>query len=189
MAVGEGGLLIRDPAGLAVSLHDTDSGADILDLAAVGTGIHIDTAAHGAGDAVGKLQTAQVQTRSKNSGPAHGHTGHHTDAGVRNALHALQGILEHDGKISQSCIGCQHIGACAQNDRLHSVRRAELQQCGQLLLRLGEGGAVHGAADAEGSETAHGHIPLQLQIRQNIRNHIDKFSKIQHKRLRVYSLC
>ena len=47
---------VTEPPGIPLPIHDLHPVADLTDFAAVGPGVHIDTAAHAAGNAVGKFQ-------------------------------------------------------------------------------------------------------------------------------------
>ena len=65
---------------ITISVHNLHLYANLADLAAIGTGIHIHTAANGAGNAVSKFQTAEIMVCGKDRRTGHGNTCHHTQA-------------------------------------------------------------------------------------------------------------
>ena len=149
VTVGKVHLLPCQPVQISMHIHDFHAFADIADLTAIGTGIHVYTAADGSRNAMGKLHAGQALIRRKNSRPGHGHTGHHADAAVTKNLHAVHGILQADAQSLHAGIRCQHIGARAQNHRSSLQSGSRAKQCGKLRRILRKCHCLHRPTDAK----------------------------------------
>ena len=113
MAVAQVKLRCRSLLHLALGGEVLHRGQHILHLAAVGSGVHVDCAAHRTGDAVGKFQPGQamLQRRFAQRREPHARPG-----GELCAVH-LHGVL-HGGNIQHhavvALVGKQDIAAVAQ---------------------------------------------------------------------------
>ena len=120
-------------------------------LAAVGSGVHIDAAADGAGDAVGKFQTRQAVVAGKAGEPRHRDAGHGLDMRCIRHGKAGQRAARHDDKPAHAAVRRQNIRACAEQTHADTLLCAQAQQGLQLCKRRREGHHLGGAADAERS--------------------------------------
>ena len=66
---------------------------------------------------MGKFQTGKAEIRGENGGSGHRDTGHNTNAGLVDLLHAVQAILQANHDSFYSGIGSQYIGASTKNSR------------------------------------------------------------------------
>ena len=150
MAITQVKLCRRSLFHLALGGEVLHRGQHILHLAAVSTGVHIDCAAHRAGDAVGKFQPGQAMLQRRFAQRREPHT---RPCGELCAVH-LHGVL-HGGDI-QHCavvalVGKQDIAAVAQQIIPDALRLAQGNSAAKLCMvcRLHE--QPRRAADLKGA--------------------------------------
>ena len=112
MAVGKVHFFTGQTAQVTRKIHDLHGFDDLAQFAAVGACVHVNAAAHRAGDAMGKFHAAQAQPCRIYSSSCHGDAGTHTDAGIIQPLHAAHAILQADDQSGEPFIGSQYIGSC-----------------------------------------------------------------------------
>ena len=156
----------------------------VLELAAVGAGVHIEAAAHRAGDPVGKLQPCEPLLPGKGGKAREEYAalGCNAPRGSQRKAAHLPGAEHQTGK---PLVRRQDIASRSQHQRPVPFGQAEAVDCLQLRGALGKG---HGrrAADTEGGMGGHGLRRIELQVgkcrRKGIQGQI-----LHHQRLRVYS--
>ena len=117
MPVGKAHFLGGENPPLPLSAHDFHLFADLADFPAVGSGIHIDPTANGAGNAMGEFQAGKAQVCRNHRRPAHGHPGHYPKPVSGKGLDSLQAVLQADHQPPNPFVRSQHIGSCAQNSK------------------------------------------------------------------------
>lgn len=85
MPVAEPALVRWEPAHCSIGIQHLHPGDDVLHLAAVSSGIHIDCPAHCAGNAVGKFQPGIALLRGKIRRPCQGESRREPEASLAGA--------------------------------------------------------------------------------------------------------
>ena len=156
MTVGEVQLRSLEDDGLAVGQRDgIHAGDDLGKLAAVGAGIHIDTAAHRARNPVGKLHPGKSVVGRKYRGAAHGDAGHHPDMGLVQSGHAVHAVLETNHNSRHAVIRRQNVGSRSKDSKGCVQFFGLFQGEGQLLRAFGEKHHLGRTTDAKGGMLRH----------------------------------
>ena len=135
-AVAHGQVCHRQCAQLQITVKEGHALQHVLQLIAVGTGVHIDRTAHRTGDAAGKFQTRQAQRLRLAAQPPQRLPGPGGDAHrVRikaGVFHPGQAAHVNDRAVKPGIVK-QCVGAVAEQVDADTVFPAELQGAAQLL--------------------------------------------------------
>ena len=83
-------------------------------VSAVGPGVHIDAAADGSRDAVGKFHAPKACLCSEHRPTGHGDPRHQADMGLIQSLHTKKAVFEANGEAGKPLIRGQYVGSCPQ---------------------------------------------------------------------------
>ena len=97
------------------SVHHRCLHAHLADLSAVGTGIHINAAAHRPRNAMGKFQPGEAMVGCKYRGAGHGDPCHHPQAAALYQFDSAQAVLQADDQTRHTLVRRQYICSCSQN--------------------------------------------------------------------------
>ena len=185
-AVGEGALLRRQLVqGLLRQEVDDHALHHVLQLPAVGAGVHHQAAAHAARDAGGKLQPLQFVLLGEGGQARQAHPALGVDGAVRQQKQLLQLLSADEKQLLQPLVREEDVGAVAQDEGRQLMLFQQIADARQTrhILRHGQGPGR--AADAEGAVTRQGLVLQKGQARQRSLDFPDGKFQIFHMILQI----